>query len=101
VRTWDTDPVWQVTRRSDGRWQAQPGATAVRYETLVLPYEGGTTGRGRALQAWQRALPLPPDGLLLSNTWGDRSRADRISEAFMLAEINRAAEVGVEVVQLD
>jgi alpha-galactosidase len=103
VRTWDAEPALTLLQGTDG-WTATPGATDVPCEEATLAYEGGATGRTRALQRWQRGLqPYKPgrDGVLLSNTWGDRSRADRICEAFMIAEIDRASELGVEVIQLD
>lgn len=104
VRTWDAAPSLVLACDASNRWLATPGQTALPYEVHRVPFTGGLTGRGAALQAWQRARqPRDPalDGLFLSNTWGDRSRADKLCEAFMLAEIDRAAELGVEVVQLD
>ena len=74
------------------------------YPYVKLPYEGGADGRTRALQDWQRTVrPYVSgrDGLFLSNTWGDRNRDTRINEAFLLDEVRAAAELGVEVVQVD
>ncbi|MFH1706533.1 MAG: glycoside hydrolase family 2 TIM barrel-domain containing protein [Planctomycetota bacterium] len=71
----------------------------------AVPYDGGPTGRIRALQVFQRkqrpvhsnhAVPL-----FMSNTWGDRSRDSRIEEGFLLREIEAAARLGVDVLQLD
>ena len=72
--------------------------------TLKLPYAGGTVGRRTALMKAQRELRpyvAGRDGLFLSNTWGDRNRDARICEAFLLQEIAAAAELGVDVVQID
>ncbi len=71
----------------------------------VLDFAGGAPGRTRALHRWQQSL-RPDTGphrvpKFLSNSWGDRNRDSRIQEAFMLREIDRAAELGVEVVQID
>lgn len=41
------------------------------------------------------------DAMLMSNTWGDRSRDSRMTEAFMTAEIDAAASLGLTHVQLD
>ncbi len=105
VRTWDAAPSLVLAREPDsGAWRATPGATALPYETAQVPFTGGLPGRSAALQAWQRARQARDpalNGVFLSNTWGDRSRADKLSEAFVLAEIDRAAELGVEIVQLD
>ena len=64
------------------------------YALVTIPYSGGRAGRIATLQKYQRQLrPYQPqrDGLLLSNTWGDRSKDGRICEAFMLTEIEAAA----------
>jgi alpha-galactosidase len=103
VRTWDKEPALLIERRGD-RWLATPGRTALPYAVHRMPFRGGTAGRTQALHAWQRAQQparAGRDGLLLSNTWGDRSRADKLSEDFIRAEIERAAALGVEVVQID
>lgn len=74
------------------------------YPYVRIPYDGGATGRTKALQDWQRSVrPYVSgrDGLFLSNTWGDRNRDTRIHEAFLLKEIEAAADLGVEVIQVD
>lgn len=74
------------------------------YPLATIPYKGGSVGRIKALQDYQRRLrPYVPgrDGLLMSNTWGDRNKDRRINERFLLGEIDAAAELGVEVVQVD
>ena len=57
------------------------------YRCEQIPYEGGTLGRHRALMAaerrWRAYVP-GRDGLLLSNTWGDRNRDARLNESFGL-----------------
>ena len=74
------------------------------YPFVVLVYSGGRFGRIAAMQQWQRQhrryVPAR-DGLLLSNTWGDRSRDARINEPFMLREIQAGAQLGVDVIQID
>ena len=72
--------------------------------TLKVDYAGGELGRRAALMKAQRELrPFVPgrDGLFLSNTWGDRNRDARLCESFMLKEIEAAAKIGVDVVQID
>ena len=69
-----------------------------------LAYEGGEFGRLKALQSFQRAIRpyrAGRDGVFLSNTWGDGNGDSRINEAFILREIAAAADLGVEVVQVD
>ncbi len=77
---------------------------ADRYPVAILACGGGRAGRTAALHSMQRALrPYVPgrDGLFLSNTWGDRNRDSRINEAFLLAEVEAGARLGVDVVQID
>jgi alpha-galactosidase len=71
----------------------------------AVPYTGGPVGRTRTLQAFQRAQrPAHPNHavpLFMSNTWGDRSQDSRIEEGFLLREIEAAARLGVDVLQID
>jgi alpha-galactosidase len=56
------------------------------------------------MHRWQRALRSyrqSRDGLLLTNTWGDRSQDARINERFMSGEIEAGARLGADVVQID
>lgn len=103
VRTWDQGPSLTIERDGNG-WRATCGNTTLNYEKIFLPYQGGVVGCTLALQRWQQERHpqrAGRDGLFLSNTWGDRSRADKLNEDFVRAEIDRAAAIGVEVVQLD
>ena len=72
---------------------------------VVLEYSGGYLGRTRALQTYQRdarpATTWHRRASFLSNTWGDRNRDARISEAFLMREIEAGARLGVDVVQID
>ena len=74
------------------------------YAFVTLAYTDGKAGRIAAMQRYQRCLrPYSPtrDGLFLSNTWGDRSRDARITADFMAQEIDAAACLGVDVIQID
>jgi alpha-galactosidase len=74
------------------------------YPSATLLYNGGTPGRIRALHDYQRCFrPYVKgrDGVLISNTWGDRSQNTRLTEDFVIGEINSAQELGVEAVQVD
>ena len=71
----------------------------------IIPFSGGALGLARALQNFQRAQrPQTPGHITpraLSNTWGDRNRDARICEEFVTLEIQAAARLGLDVVQLD
>ena len=74
------------------------------YPLAELAYEGGEAGRIRALQNLQRALRpyrAGRDGVFLSNTWGDGNRDLRINAEFLAKEVDAAAELGVDVIQID
>lgn len=74
------------------------------YPFVLLTYSGGSAGRTAALHDFQRQLRIyqpERDGMFLSNTWGDRSADGRVSEEFLLKEIEAGARLGVDVVQID
>ena len=80
------------------------GAAGEGYAWTIVSYSGGSAGMTGALQTYQRQFrPYRSgrDGIFLSNTWGDRSQDSRINETFMLAEVQAAAKLGVDVVQID
>lgn len=103
VRTWDPAP-WLRVVRVNGAWYCEAASTACAYVHARVPYAGGGAGRTLALQRFQQKLDgwdERRDGGVASNTWGDRSRADRLSEAFLRDEITAAAALGIDVVQID
>ncbi|MEI7945437.1 MAG: hypothetical protein WCJ02_02015 [bacterium] len=80
------------------------GAEGQGYAWSVVAWQGGKWERSAALHRLQeRFRPYRPgrDGLLVSNTWGDRNRDSRINEQFALAEIAAGAALGVDVCQVD
>ncbi|MFU8847579.1 MAG: alpha-galactosidase [Opitutales bacterium] len=94
------DP-WDVKVRSRARRVSFGGHD---YTWTIIPFQHGKAGRTVALQRYQRSLrEYQPDrdGMLLSNTWGDRSRDARVSEAFLMKEIEAGARFGVDVIQVD
>jgi alpha-galactosidase len=72
------------------------------WQALVM-YTGGAAGRTAALQQLEQRLRIPrlEDRWMVSNTWGDRSRDSRVTEAFLLDEAKAAADLGVDVLQID
>ncbi len=80
------------------------GSGGEGYASTILVYAHGDAERTAELHAFQRrqrTYEPSRDGLLLCNTWGDRSRDGRISEVFMLQEIEAAARLGADVLQID
>lgn len=88
------------------QWRG-PGVNPVSgqgYPCAVIFHGADRASRIAALQDYYRCLrTYEPgrDGLLLSNTWGDRSRDAKIGEEFLMAEIKAGAELGVDVMQVD
>jgi len=73
-------------------------------EWAMVGFSGGKWGRAIALHRLQSRLrEFQPgrDGMMLSNTWGDRSQDSRVSESFVAEEIKAGAELGVDVCQID
>ncbi|NCO36997.1 MAG: hypothetical protein GW893_24460, partial [Armatimonadetes bacterium] len=92
---------WDVKVRSSARRVSFGGHG---YPWTIIPYQQGRAGRILALQRYQRSLReyVPGrDGMLLSNTWGDRSRDARVTEDFLMQEIEAGARLGVDVIQVD
>lgn len=48
-----------------------------------------------------RKFDAQRDGMVLANTWGDRSKDSRMTEAFILSEIDKADQLGITHLQLD
>lgn len=97
-------PSWPMAYRCGLYGHGIEPAGGEGYPHAVLTYSGGSVGRTEALHAWQRCLrPYQSgrDGLLLTNTWGDRSKTRRIRADFIDAEIDAAARLGADVVQID
>ncbi|MBX2946726.1 MAG: alpha-galactosidase [Cyclobacteriaceae bacterium] len=54
-----------------------------------------------SLRSYQKTKGSPQDEMILMNTWGDRGRDSRMSESFVLAELEKAKRLGITHVQLD
>ena len=76
----------------------------------ILPAYGCTWGVGspktllreyRRLYQRVRLAKVDRDLYIMSNTWGDRSQDKAVNESFLLAEIEVAAQIGVDIVQID
>lgn len=58
----------------------------------------------KAIRLYQKDLRLMKedrDEMVMMNTWGDRSQDSKVNEAFCLAEIKRAAALGITHFQID
>ncbi|MBQ6884704.1 MAG: alpha-galactosidase [Clostridia bacterium] len=75
-----------------------------------VPYYASAVGVGKTAdiydEMWQYntafCLDDPRKSLFcMSNTWGDRSQDMAVCESFMLREIERARQMGVDIIQID
>lgn len=75
-----------------------------------VPYYASAIGVGKTAyiydEMWQYntafCLDDPRKALFcMSNTWGDRSQDMAVCESFMLREIERARQLGVDIIQID
>ena len=67
-------------------------------------YDGEESSRSALLEQYHRnihAVKPERDFFIMSNTWGDRSKDGRVSESFILAELEKAAKLGITHVQID
>lgn len=99
LRTWHEQGRPAVALHGHGAAPGRPG-----YAWTVGAYRGGAAGRIALLHAIQRchrAYDPARDGMLLSNTWGDRNRDGRVCASFIEREIEAGAALGVDVVQID
>ena len=53
-----------------------------------------------ALRAYQKTARRQVD-MVMMNTWGDRGQDGRVSEAFCMQELDKAARLGVTIYQID
>lgn len=82
-----------------------PEETWIRgYGFVTGVASGGEYGLLTTLRAYQariRSHKPVRDEMILLNTWGDRGQDTKIREAFALAELERAAQLGITHFQLD
>lgn len=80
-----------------------------KYEEFVYQY-GITIGVGNSgglMEAYKRHYRLEykgdprRHGLMMSNTWGDRNQDSAVCEDFILREIDVAAQLGLDILQID
>lgn len=107
-KQWTSSPDFLVETTLPGEVRSSFGVRITAfpgpYALARIGYVGGLAGRTAALHGLQRAQHHwleKRDGLIVSNTWGDRGRADRVNEHFIIEEIRAAQRLGVEVVEID
>ncbi|WP_168120171.1 alpha-galactosidase [Paenibacillus sp. HB172176] len=80
------------------------GQSITSYGATVGVMSGDRYEHYQLLQRYHRTIKRhqpQKDSYLLSNTWGDRSRDGRVTEAFLLKELEAAAKLGIAILQID
>lgn len=80
-----------------------PDRERFSYSVATGFYEGGATGGDEALRRYLKArFPLrAPERAIVANPWGDRRCYEKLSEAFVLEELEACAELGITHYQID
>ncbi len=81
-----------------------PGKWTSAYGSVLCTFGGGELDALRALRSYQkqcRILDKSRDEMVMMNTWGDRSQDSKVNEAFCLAELDKAAALGISLFQID
>ncbi len=74
------------------------------YSSGLCTFGDGELSALSALRSYQkqcRILDPTRDEMVMMNTWGDRSQDAKVNEAFCLAELERAARLGISLFQID
>ncbi len=74
------------------------------YSSVVCTFGEGELSALSALRSYQkqcRILDPNRDEMVMMNTWGDRSQDAKVNEEFCLAELDKAARLGISLFQID
>lgn len=81
-----------------------PDGWTKAYSCVTGVYGEGELSALKALRSYQKQLRrhiAGRDEMVMMNTWGDRSQDTKVNEQFCLAEIEKAARLGVTHFQID
>ncbi|ASN22309.1 hypothetical protein CGK93_02310 [Arthrobacter sp. YN] len=82
----------------------QKSKTLTTYGSAVVLWSGEETDALSSLHDYHNALHVfdpEKDAFVMSNTWGDQSSDGRLSEQFLLEELEIAKKTGVTLYQID
>ncbi len=74
------------------------------YGSVMCTFADGELSALESLRSYQkqcRMLDADRDEMVMMNTWGDRSQDAKVNEAFCLAELDKAARLGITLFQID
>lgn len=84
--------------------EVKEGNSLSTYCVALLLWDASDPDGLESLHAYHeriRTYRADRDAAILSNTWGDRSRDGRVSESFILDELDHAAALGISHLQID
>ncbi|CAI6083129.1 hypothetical protein COHCIP112018_03877 [Cohnella sp. JJ-181] len=88
----------------DAHWDLAGAGEAVGCALMVGVHDGTEYGAYSLLHAYHRAVRVfrpELDAYVMSNTWGDRSKDSRVTDAFIAGELRAAAALGIDICQID
>ncbi|MFR9233229.1 MAG: hypothetical protein ACLVLH_09570 [Eisenbergiella massiliensis] len=86
------------------RTECSRAGALTAYGSSVVFWDGERGNASLALQDYHRALHSfseQKDAFVMSNTWGDQSCDGRLSEQFLLEELEQAGRLGITLYQID
>ncbi|RAU93858.1 alpha-galactosidase [Paenibacillus sp. YN15] len=86
------------------RREEADGEEICTYGSTVGVFDGSEYGGLRLLHDYHSSIRVfrpERDAFMMSNTWGDRSKDGRVNEHFLMQELRKAAELGLDIVQID
>lgn len=96
--------TFAVTGLGVGENDITPHKWTDTYSTVLCSFGDGELSALQALRAYQkqcRILDPSRDEMVMMNTWGDRSQDAKVNESFCLAELDKAARLGITLFQID
>lgn len=96
--------TFKVTGTGLAAKDVSPTEWVPTYGVVLGVYDGSDLDALTNLRGYQKQARIcqrANDEMVMLNTWGDRSQDSKIDEAFCLAELDKAARLGVSVFQLD
>jgi len=96
--------TFMVTGLGVGDNDVTPDKWTSTYGSVLCIFDGGELDALKALRSYQkqcRILDPDRDEMVMMNTWGDRSQDSKVNEAFCLAELDKAAALGISHFQID
>jgi len=102
----ETDSAWVVTVQAPDfvkpTMKVTEGEILIECQGYPVTYTACRAGEcEKTCRALYRKLHGRKDLITMSNTWGDMNSRDNVYDAFVRGEVDTAAQLGVDIVQVD